>query len=78
MEKLDDLAKEKESEHQVFDTSANTSIACGCCNELPTVQPVTTRKEGEENKSEDNNFGDEEHGHSRQPKEEAVARGMER
>jgi hypothetical protein len=56
MKKLEDMNKEKESEHGVFDASANTSITCGCCNELPTVQPVTTRKEGEQNKSEDNEY----------------------
>jgi cation transport ATPase len=57
MKKLDDLAKEKESEHQVFDAPVNTSITCGCCSELPTIQPVTRRK------AVDNEYGDEEHGH---------------
>ena len=58
MKKLDDMAKEKESEHQVFDAPVNTSITCGCCSELPTIQPVTRRK------VVDNEYDDEEHGHS--------------
>jgi P-type Cu+ transporter len=58
MKKLDDLAKEKESEHQVFDAPVNTSITCGCCSELPTLQPVTRRK------AVDNEYDEEEHGHS--------------
>jgi hypothetical protein len=58
MKKLDDmLPNEKEGEHQVFD-AANTSTTCDCCSELPTVQPVTRRK------AVDNEFDDEEHGHS--------------
>src|SRR6266487_6415469 len=31
----------------------DTTIPCDCCSELPTIQPVTTRKEGKENKIED-------------------------
>ncbi len=59
MKKLDDmLRKEKEGEHQVFDAPANTRITCGCCSELPTIQPVTRRK------AVDNEFDDEEHGYS--------------
>ena len=59
MKKLDDMwPNEKEDEHQVFDAPANTSTTCDCCSELPTVQPVTRRK------AVDNEFDDEEHGHS--------------
>jgi hypothetical protein len=47
-------------QNQKFDSGAvDTNITCDCCNELSTIQPVTTRKEGEENKIEE-----EEHGHS--------------
>ena len=54
------MLKEKEGEQQKVDSDVvDTTITCDCCNELPTIQPVTTRKEGEENKIED-----EEHGHS--------------
>jgi len=57
MKKLDNkLLKEKEEEQQKFDSDVvDTTIACDCCSELPPIQPVTTRKEGE---------GDEEHVHS--------------
>jgi cation transport ATPase len=60
MKKLDNkMVKEKEAEQRTFDSSTDTTITCDCCNELPTIQPVMTRKEGEENEVED-----EEHGHS--------------
>jgi hypothetical protein len=59
MKKLDDtVPNEKEGEHQVFDAPANTCITCGCCSELPTIQPVTRRK------TVDNEFDNEEHGHN--------------
>ena len=58
MKKLDDMAKQKESEHQVFDAPVNTSITYGCCSELPTIQPVTRRN------AVDNEYDDEEHGQS--------------
>jgi P-type Cu+ transporter len=58
MKKLEDMTKEKESEHQVFDAPVNTSIICGCCSELSTIQPVTRRK------AVDNEYDDQEHGHS--------------
>jgi P-type Cu+ transporter len=58
------MLKEKEGERQKVDSDVvDTTITCDCCNELPTIQPVTTRKEGEENKIED-----EEHGHSNNQK----------
>jgi P-type Cu+ transporter len=60
MKKLDSkMVKEKKAEQRTFDPSADTTITCDCCNELPTIQPVMTRKEGEENEVED-----EERGHS--------------
>jgi Cu+-exporting ATPase len=60
MKKLDNkMVKEMEAEQRTFDPSADTTITCDCCSELPTKQPLTTRKEGEEN-----DFDDEEHGHS--------------
>ena len=51
MKKLDEMmSKEKEGEQQKFDSDVvDTTITCDCCSELPTIQPVTTRKEGEEN-----------------------------
>ena len=51
MKKLDNkMLKEKEGEQQKYDSDVvDTSITCDCCSELPTIQPVTTRKEGEEN-----------------------------
>jgi P-type Cu+ transporter len=58
------MLKEKEGERQKVDSDVvDTTITCDCCNELPTIQPVTTRKEGDENKIED-----EEHGHSNNQK----------
>ncbi|HET7148585.1 MAG TPA: copper-translocating P-type ATPase [Candidatus Nitrosopolaris sp.] len=64
MKKLDDrMVKEKEAERRTFDSTADTTIFCDCCNELPTIQPVKARKEGEENKIED-----EEQGHSNNQK----------
>src|SRR5437660_1442661 len=60
MKKIDNkMLKEKEAEQQKFDSSADTTITCECCNELPTIQPVTTRKEGEVDE-----YNDEEHGQS--------------
>ena len=61
MKTLDNkMLKEKEGEQQKVDSDVvDSSITCDCCNELPTIQPVTTRKERQENKIED-----EEHGHS--------------
>jgi Cu+-exporting ATPase len=61
MKKLDNrMLKEKEREQQKFDSDVvDTTITCDCCNELPTIQPVMTRKEGEENE-----FDDDDHGHS--------------
>ena len=57
MKKLDEMmSKEKEGEQQkVNSENVDPTISCDCCNELPTIQPITTRKEGE---------GDEEHVHS--------------
>jgi Cu+-exporting ATPase len=57
MKKLDNkMVKEKVGEQQKYDSDVvDTSITCDCCSELPPIQPVTTRKEGE---------GDEEHVHS--------------
>lgn len=55
MKKIDNkMLKEKEAEQQKFDSSADTTITCECCNE-----PVTTRKEGE-----DDEYNDVEHGQS--------------
>jgi P-type Cu+ transporter len=60
MKKIDNkMLKEKEAEQQKFDTSPDTTITCECCNELPTIQPVTTRKEGQ-----DDEYNDVEHGQS--------------
>jgi P-type Cu+ transporter len=60
MKKLDNkMPKEKEGNQQRFDSDVvDTTMACDCCNELPTIQPVTTREEGEENKIEDEEHGD--------------------
>ncbi len=58
MKKLDIMRREKEGEHQVFEAPVNTSIPCDCCSELPTIQSATRRK------AVDNEFDDEEHGHS--------------
>src|SRR5712691_5819554 len=57
MKKLDNkMLEEKVGEQQKYDSDVvDTSITCDCCSELPPIQPVTTRKEGE---------GDEEHVHS--------------
>jgi P-type Cu+ transporter len=59
MKKLDEmLSKEKEGEQQkVNSENVGPTISCDCCSELPTIQPITTRKEGEENE-----VGDEENG----------------
>ncbi len=61
MKKLDNkMLKEKEGEQQKVDSVVvDTNIACDCCNEVPSIQPITTRNKGEENKIED-----EEHRHS--------------
>ena len=59
MKKLDNkMLKGKKGEQQKFDSDV-VDTTCDCCSELPTIQPVTTRKEGEENEVEV-----EEHGHS--------------
>ncbi|MDQ6863409.1 MAG: copper-translocating P-type ATPase, partial [Thermoproteota archaeon] len=59
MKKLDNkMVKEKEAEQRTFDSSTDTTITCDCCSELPTIQPVMTRKD------EENEVEDEEHGHS--------------
>ena len=57
MKKLDEMmSREKEGEQRKYDSDVvDTSITCDCYSELPPIQPVTTRKEGE---------GDEEHVHS--------------
>ncbi|MGB7956562.1 MAG: hypothetical protein WCF23_21520 [Candidatus Nitrosopolaris sp.] len=59
MKKLDEMmSKEKEGEQQkVNSENVDPTISCDCCSELPTIQPITTRKEGEENE-----VGDEDHG----------------
>ena len=59
MKKLDNkMRKEMQAEQQKFDSDlVDSTNPCDCCSELPTLQPVTTRKD-EENKIED-----EEHGH---------------
>jgi len=60
MKKLDNkMLKEKGEQQKVDSDVVDTTNTCDCCDELPTIQPVTTRKEGEENKIED-----EEHEHS--------------
>ena len=57
MKKIDDMAISwlHQFEHQVFDPPVNTSITCGCCSELPTIQSVTRRK------GVDNEYDEEEH-----------------
>ena len=45
MKKIDDMAKEKESEHQVFDPPVNTSITCGCCERI-TYNTISNKKKG--------------------------------
>ena len=59
MKKLDEMmSKEKEGEQQkVNSENVDPTISCDCCFELPIIQPITTRKEGEENE-----VGGEEHG----------------
>ena len=59
MKKLDNkMLKEKEGEERKVDSDVvDTAITCDCCSELPTIHPVTTRKEGEENKIEDEEKG---------------------
>ena len=50
------MLKVKIGEQQKYDSDVvDTSITCDCCGELPLIQPVTTRKDGE---------GDDEHVHS--------------
>ena len=60
MKKIDNkVLKEKEGDQQRFDSDVvDTAMACDCCNELPTIQQVTTTEEGEENKIEDEEHGD--------------------
>jgi len=57
MKNLDNkMLKVKIGEQQKYDSDVvDTSITCDCCGELPLIQPVTTRKDGE---------GDDEHVHS--------------
>jgi len=51
MKKLDNkMLKEKEGGQHKFDSDVvDTTITCDCCSELPTIQSVTTSKEGGEN-----------------------------
>ena len=61
MKKLDNkMLKEKEGEQNKVDSDVvDATITCECCSETPTIQPVMTRKEGENDE-----YDDEEHVHS--------------
>jgi P-type Cu+ transporter len=59
MKKLDNkMLMEKEGEERKVDSDVvDTAITCDCCSESTTLQPVTTRKDGEETKIEDEEKG---------------------
>jgi P-type Cu+ transporter len=62
MKKLDDkMLKEKEGEQRKVDSNVVDSVTtCDCCSDSPMIQPVTTRKDGEEVEAEEHEHSDNE------------------